>query len=706
MEPAAILDPAGPLPAPASARGNRAATAWRLLQAGWPAAVASALLLTLVAITVRNVKANEHGRFVYPIDDIYLHMSIARNLLQHGTWGVSHLSGFSFCSSSLLWPTLLAATFAVFGVHESYPFVLNVLAAVGALFYMGWMLRRTTGSPLLGLLVLVVIVVFTPLIGVAATGMEHCVQILACVVFVDLAARVLTADAQRLASRSADFWLCAAGLGMTVTRYEGLFLVAPVGLLLLCQRRWLMAVGLGLVAVLPVILGGLVAASKGWYFLPSSLMLKGNMNFEHTLAGLLTYLGKWHEMMMTEPGHMFVLLTATTAALIGSLLHRRLLWSYPSLFLFITVLGFLQHLQFAGLGWFFRYEAYLIVLALLGLGIALGYELPEDGQRPWLSGHTLPLSAALLLAAGLFGLPLWLRAVPAMRYVVTASYNVYEQQYQMGHFIRRYYQGKGVAANDAGAIDFFADINLLDTVGLTDIDVLRARRAGTFDHARFQQLMQKHQVELIMIYDDWANMFGGVLPGWVHVGQWRIPHNTVVGSDTVSFYAPNSKLAPKIMQQLREFSSSLPSDVEQEGLYLGTHPTQVTGTFPAEGDKNATVYWTNAWAQFAVYPASDEPLDSDATTLPLAVLPISGGQIIEVFFNGQLVETRQIPPEGFSRWFRFPVKAKWQPGANTVKLIGHGTTVKPPGDARSLLFMVLDPRQQMDDAGKVTPRQP
>ncbi len=679
---------------------------WNLIHSCWPAVSAVVLVLILTAITVYRIKAGENGHFVYTIDDTYLHMAIAKNLFHHGIWGVSNLSGFSWCSSSLIWPLIIAVSFSIFGMHEYIPFVLNILAAVGVLFYVGYLVRRTTGSNILNLLILLLVVVFTPILAVASTGMEHCLQVLFSIVFVDLAARLLAVDAQRLTSRSAMIWLCVMGALMTMTRYEGLFLVAPVGLLLLCQRRWILALSLGFIAVAPIILSGLVAVSKGWYFLPTSLMIKGNTHLVPTLPGVIEYLSKWYVLMISQQ-HMFTLLAAVTAVLFGSLLRRRTIWTYPATFLFITLVAFLQHLQFAGIGWFYRYEAYLIVLALVGSGVALGYEpSAESGGAYWLSLRAVPLYAVFLVAAALFGTPLWTRAIPSMQHIVNASYNIYEQQYQMGHFIRRYYQNKGVAANDVGAINYFPEIDILDTVGLTDIDVLRARRAGTFNHESFRSLSKRHKVEIVMIYDNWASMFGGILPEWVPIGRWTIPHNTVTGSDTVSFYAPSEEFVPKIVQQLKEFGATLPRDITQEGIYRGNHPLNETGTYPAQVDEKSTTFWTGSWAQFYVYPEDNEPLNSNQTMLKLAVYPISQGQTIEVFFNDQLVETKQFSPAEPIRWTPFAVKAKWHAGANTVKLVGHGTTIIPPGDGRTLLFMVLDPRQMMDDAGTVSPQRP
>ncbi len=698
MEPIAASPPPASVLPPAGRR--RFLSIRATVQGFWPAAMVTLGFLVALGITLHRVHANEDGHYAYTVDDSYFHMAVAKNMLRHGLWGISAADGFSAGTSSLLWPLLLTAIFAVFGVHEYFPLVLNALAVVGLLFYAGNVLRRTTGSGVLSLLVLAAVVVLAPALAVASTGMEHSLQALLAVVFVDLAARVLTDDAQRLASRAAPGWLCLVALLLVMTRYEGLFLVAPVGLLLLCRRRWLLAVLLGAAAAAPVVIFGLIAVSKGWYFLPNSLLIKGNASVVLTAAGLLQYFSRWYAVLGVEK-HIFPLVAATAVAFLGSLQRRRTLWNYPALFLFITLTATIQHLQFAGTGWFYRYEAYLIVLALVGIGVALGEEVPGSDWRYWLTPRALPHYAVLALVGALFGPPLWTRGIVSFQHIVPASYNIYEQQYQMGHFVRKFYNGKGVAANDVGAISYFGEINLLDTFGLSDIDVLRARRANNYTHETMRRLLGKHHVEMVMIYDIWADMFGGPPPEWVLVGRWRIQNNTIVGSPTVSFYAPGPEFVAPLTQHLREYSSLLPKDVVQDGAYRGHQPLQATGTYGEDGDENALVYWTGAQVQFVLYAPRGTPLGANDTALQISVLPTSPGQTFELFFNEQLVQTQKFAPDDPGGWKAITAQVKWHEGANTLRVLGHGTPVYPPGDLRPFLFRIADPRRVSDAAGKV-----
>lgn len=98
------------------------------------------------------------------------------------------------------------------GIHEYWPLVLNLLSGLATLCYIGRLVRRTTGGQTLNLLVLCAVVLLTSLFVVASTGMEHCLQTLLAVVFVNLAAQLLTKDDFRIESRQAKTKLFATGV--------------------------------------------------------------------------------------------------------------------------------------------------------------------------------------------------------------------------------------------------------------------------------------------------------------------------------------------------------------------------------------------------------------------------------------------------------------------------------------------------------------
>ena len=133
----------------------------------------------------------------------------------------------------------------------------------------------------------------------------------------------------------------------------------------------------------------------------------------------------------------------------------------------------------------------------------------------------------------------------------------------MGLFLQRYYNGKGVAANDIGAICYLADIHLVDLVGLGSADIYQLRKSNTFTTERVQQLCYNRGVSLAIAYELWLQLGG--MPGferkWKVVGRWRVPEDIVCGSDVVSFLAVDPAGEQQLKQNFLSFSRTLPHDV-------------------------------------------------------------------------------------------------------------------------------------------------
>src|ERR1700722_8964046 len=68
------------------------------------------------------------GFFMYPLDDTFIHMVVAKSLALYGNWGIS-AGEFQSASSSVLYTLLLAGLFKVVGVHVYIPFLINAVAA-------------------------------------------------------------------------------------------------------------------------------------------------------------------------------------------------------------------------------------------------------------------------------------------------------------------------------------------------------------------------------------------------------------------------------------------------------------------------------------------------------------------------------------------------------------------------------------------------
>jgi hypothetical protein len=167
----------------------------------------------------------------------------------------------------------------------------------------------------------------------------------------------------------------------------------------------------------------------------------------------------------------------------------------------------------------------------------------------------------MLLLVILISSPLRVRAGKALRDTPQASHNIFEQQIQMADFLRQFYQGQVVAANDIGAIDFLADIRLVDLAGLGTRETARLKLKHIYGAPQIAAVAEQYQVQIALVYDSWFK----IPPDWIKAGEWQIPDNVICGDSTVSFYAVNPSAALDLIERLQTFESQLPKDVAQRG---------------------------------------------------------------------------------------------------------------------------------------------
>jgi len=507
-----------------------------------PLAVALAVLLVLVAALVAWSLPRSGGRLVYALDDAYIHMAMARNLAEHGVFGVTRY-GFTSSSSSPLWTLLLAGLFTLLGPRGWLPLALNVLFAASLLAVADRVLQTHGVRPRSRRLALLAIVVFTPVPPLVLVGQEHLLHAALTLAFAGL----LT-----LAPPPAALLLVAPAL--TATRYEGVFLAFIACLVHAARRRFAFAMALGVVSLLPPALYGLVSLAHGWYALPNPVILKGALGEGLTgwrRLALVPFLGGWGELVRTPHVLALVVLAAVT------LLAR---WRSPSsregTLLTVFVGTAVLHLQYARTGWFYRYEAYLVAFGIVAAAVAL--DGLGDRVRPaWLPA-ALASAAALVCAV---------RGVRAHVETPGAVGNIYEQQIQMGRFLASFYTGQAVAANDIGAIDFLADLRVLDLWGLASREVAEAKLTGRYTTAGIAELARSRGVRVAVIYERWLDTAGGVPPEWIRAGRWRGASSDVLGDRTVSFYAVDPAEAAPLGEHLRTFAPELPPGVAQLGPY-------------------------------------------------------------------------------------------------------------------------------------------
>lgn len=233
------------------------------------------------------------------------------------------------------------------------------------------------------------------------------------------------------------------------------------------------------------------------------------------------------------------------------------------LIIFISIS--ITHLLFARVGSFFRYESYLIGFGLFAISIGSCGYIPNISLKSLRQNFPFYLTLALLISW--LSVPMLIRALFSLRDTPQATKNIYEQQYHMGLFLRKFYQGSAVAANDIGAINYLADIKCVDLCGLATPKVLHLKNNNKYTTDQIYNICKENNVKIAILYEKWYKKYGGLPPQWIKVGEWTIQQNIVCGGLTVSFYAVDTAETDNLINNLRKFAKSLPGDVIQSGKY-------------------------------------------------------------------------------------------------------------------------------------------
>lgn len=539
-----------------------------LLKSYWPFITATFILLIVITIssiyTFHNI-----GGFTYPMDDTYIHMSIAKNFVNYGTWGVTKYH-FSSSSSSLLWTLIIAMSYYIYGVGEITPLIINIVFAILLLISCFIILKHDKIPANHIFIILLGIIFMNPLPSIVFLGMEHVLQIIICLWFFFLAATILSRKESEFKAADYGFWLVTPLL--TLIRYEGLFVAFTVCILFMIQRRWFYSCFIGFLALLPVGSYGIISILQGWFWLPNSVVLKGGLPAMTNVSEILTFLSQtFLKLVFQFAAAPYILLLCSL--ILSFYLYLRKEngedWNKYRIMGLIWVATAVLHLQFARIGWipgvnfsFFRYEAYLLAIGILVIGVILSkYYRNQATKTGKMSRFISVLTVIALVSMATLG-------IKSLIIVPQAIKNIYEQQYQMAQFLKKFYAGMPVAANDIGAINYFTDIKCLDLWGLESIEVATMKRNNSFRTEYIYNLAKSKDIKVAIVYDQWFSKYGGVPHEWIKVGQWQIKNNLVCGHDTISFYAVDPSEEQRLIFNLKAFSSNLPVEVKQSGKYL------------------------------------------------------------------------------------------------------------------------------------------
>lgn len=531
--------------------------------------VVALTILGLWAITVGMATLairETDGHFVYPLDDAYIHMATAKHFSENLTWGVTPYA-FSSSVSSISWPLMISAIYRLLGPNELVPLVLNGIIATVLLYLVHIILVSEHVRSSLALLILLAFLYLTPLPAMIISGQEHILHLLFCVLFIRMCAKTLAQYDDATWDKRILLLSVSAAL-LTASRYEGLFLVSVASLLFIIRRRFLVSALVSLSSLVPVSVYGLISEAHGWSFLPASVLLHGKKMADLSIQSFMAFT-RDGLMQLISAGHIRFLLVLAVVSLVvrlfqGSNLNRGKFWHEHNMVLILFIGMTLLHVFFARMGAYYRYEAYIVGSGVLFLSLALRDLVLEswslNARKTIVYGLCLVILLMFVSPVRLFS-----RASSSILYTPMACSNVFDQQYQMGLFLKTYYEKESVAANDIGAINFLADLKCCDLAGLANLDVFRSRLKGTFGTESIRSVAQQERVKIAILYDSWFTGKDRLPADWISVGHWSLQDNVAVGSGTITFYAIEPAQAELLRRQLSEFSDRLPDRVIQSG---------------------------------------------------------------------------------------------------------------------------------------------
>jgi len=348
---------------------------------------------------------------------------------------------------------------------------------------------------------------------------------------------------------------------MVACPYDCAALILVATVLLLSKRHLTAAFQFAIYSFLPILLFGFYSLYHGSYFLPNSVLLKSQAP-PLTISGLYNFFTSqlYERLVNSRVSCMYNAVSTQRLMLILPLtylafIHRiRQKASYQYI-LFLLTISVLTHISFADITKSPRFEAYLVgcsVVIITYLIVRYGPEVWQLWAKPfqWIS---------LFIAAVLF-FPLLIRSTQAFGNIGRSCVNIFEQQYQMATFLYKNYYNVPIALNDIGAVSYLTEGNHLDLIGLSDLQIARARLKNYLSVPFVTSLAKKKGVKIAVVYNAWFPPV--LLNQWSPVAAWVMKKNVICADSTVTFYAVDPSVAHDLKLNLQTYQKSLPSDVQ------------------------------------------------------------------------------------------------------------------------------------------------
>ncbi|MFP4460160.1 MAG: hypothetical protein ACLFSQ_11305, partial [Candidatus Zixiibacteriota bacterium] len=430
------------------------------------------------------------GEFVYTLDDAYIHMAISKNLVQNGQW--STLPGeFNSAASSIIYPLLLSGLFAIFGINTLLPLLVNMLFSVILILFVYYIAKRENLSNWNFVFTSLAIIIFTPLTLIISQGMENMIQIFVSLAFLYFSSLILSYDRSYRSRDLFAFYMLAPLV--TFARYEGMFLVFAVFVLMMIRKKRLPAILMAVLAALPIVIFGIISISNGYEFFPNPVLYKSHMS---EISGLSQILMKLKNIaVFYQHKGLLLLIMAVISGIIITSRKSTKFFNFEIVFGILVLAASAQHIMLARLSYkFARYEAYLVVMLFVALSLFLEH---INFKKLY---HSKVRFAFSILMFILILLPLGKRA--SYNRLAFYSKNIHNQHIMMAEFVGEYYDDATIVINDIGAISFYTNAEYIDLYALSNIEILRMIENGEFNSSNIQRLASERNAQIAILNEE------------------------------------------------------------------------------------------------------------------------------------------------------------------------------------------------------------
>lgn len=497
-------------------------------------------------------------RYIYPLDDVYIHLALARNFAELGVWSVN-VSGFDSASSSILYTLLLSLLIRLFGDWEYYPLLINITFAYLTL-YAVYRYFRDFSTKSAFIIAVVLLLPFTLLYVMALIGMEHTLHMFLIVTSLHTIQKNV-----RDGFRGKDFLLLLVlTFLLALVRFESMFFTAALAGALFLRKNFPQGLAVVAAGFLPILIFGFISVRMGGYFFPNSVMIKGSYpGGEHFLLSLWRLLADGILFNTSFYKCLFFPFVILSVHLYGKYRTKnwRTFFRNETALLVVVAVGLMQSL-FAMLK--YRYENYVMIAVLLLISPVLAATLEEIRKHDLWKRSTWILGFSGLMVVAVAGYRFGYHHKP----LSYSSKGINAQQVEMSRFLHEEYRGEEVLANDIGAISYFSHVQLTDMVGLGSTDIARlkvnnkngSRETYISANKKFiTQYATDHGCRIAVIYPEWFP--GGPPASWTPVASWRVRGAYGPAIERVVFYAVSPAEVPALRRKLQKFNRQ--KDIEQ-----------------------------------------------------------------------------------------------------------------------------------------------